>query len=116
MLPEAVIATARVAESSDADNALATVTLAAVVGIRHNLYWITADYSAAPTAAFKLIQVKYGTTVVKNIRWNAALHMPLLIPLPVPPHGETGQQVSVELAASGTGGVTGRVGVVVSSV
>ena len=116
MIDTAIEGTGRFVESADVDNALATVTVAAIPSIRHFIGWITADYSAAPAAGFKLLQVKYGTTVVKNIRWNPALEMPLRLPLKAPPHGEVGQQVSVELQASGTPAVTGRVGVIVSDV
>jgi hypothetical protein len=112
----ALAANGRFVESTDVDNGLATATVAAIGSVRHFLAWIEADYSAAPAAAFKLIQVKLGTTVIKNIRWNAALEMPLRVPLPLWPHSGLGEQLSVELAASGTGGVTGRVGVVVASV
>jgi hypothetical protein len=106
----------RFVESTDTDNATAIATVAAIAGVRHFLGSIQADYSAAPAAGFKTIVVKYGTTTIRTIRWSPTLEMPFRIVFATElPHGDNGQQISVELGASGTGGVTGRVGVVVSS-
>lgn len=99
----------KVTESSGADNALATATVGAVLACRHFITGIAADYSAAPAAGFKVIQVKFGTTVILNIIWNPALQMPLWFGFPGHIHGDYNQAVSAELAASGTGAVLGRV-------
>lgn len=105
----------RVVESADVDNGLATCTIGAVLNMRHFLGRVLADYSAAPAAGFKLIQIKFGTVVALNIRWNPALSMPLWIDL-YWIHGVENQAVSAELAASGTGGVLGRVKLFVSDI
>lgn len=99
----------RVVESSDADNALATATVGAVLGIRHFILGVAADYSTVQAAAIKLIQIKFGTTVVLNIRFNSATDPWFMRKLPVPIHGDYNQAVSAELQASGTGGQLGRV-------
>lgn len=105
----------RAVESADTDNALATCTVGAVMNMRHYIGRIFADFSAAPAAGFKTIQIKTGTVVILNIRWNPALSMPLWLDL----HwlkGDYNQAVSAELAASGTGGVLGRVKLFVSTI
>ena len=115
MISDTRLLNGRSVESSDVDNATATATVAAVAAVRHFIASLTADYSAAPAAGFKLIQIKFGTTVVKNIRWNPALEMPFRLTLGVDIHGDFNQAVSAELAASGTPAVTGRVGLLVYS-
>lgn len=106
----------RVVESSDVDNALATATVAAVGGIRHFIYGFSADYSTVQAAGIKLIQFKFGTVVVLNVRWNAALESPFMRKLPIVIHGDYNQAVSAELQASGTGGQLGRVKLFVASI
>lgn len=99
----------RVVESSAADNALATATFGAVSAARHFLTGIKADFSAAPAAAFKVIQIKFGTVVQFNIVWDPTKTMPLWFGFPGHIHGDYNQAVSAELSASGTATVLGRV-------
>lgn len=99
----------RCVESAAADNALATATVAAVGAVRHFITGISADYSAAPAAGFKLIQIKLNGVVVKNIRWDPTKSMPLWWGGPGLLHGDYNQPVSAELVASGTATVTGIV-------
>ena len=96
-------------QSATADNATATVTLAATSGTRHFIGSIEADYSAS-VALIKTITLKFGTTAVFVWRWDFAKG-PFARGLGFAVHGDYGEAVSVELEASGTGGVTGRVGV-----
>lgn len=96
-------------ESSGADNALATATVGAVLACRTFITGIKAGYSAAPAAGFKIIQIKFGTTVVLNLEWDPTKSAPLWFGFPGHVHGDYNQAVSAELAASGTGGVLGRV-------
>lgn len=97
------------AQSNTADNATATVTLAAITGARHWIGSVEADYSAA-VALIKTVTLKFGTTAVFIWRWDFSKG-PFARGLGFAVHGDYGQAVSVELEASGTGGVTGRVGV-----
>lgn len=99
----------RPTESSAADNALATATMGAVTGCRHFLTGIKADYSAAPAAGFKVVQIKFGTVVVLNLVWDPTKAMPLWFGFPGHIHGDYNQAVSAELGASGTATVLGRV-------
>lgn len=99
----------RAVQSDVADNATATATLAAVVGVRHAIVGIDADYStSAPTN--KTITLKFGGVAKFVWRWDFTKG-PFVRNLPVPWHPDYNQAVTVELEASGTGGVTGRVGV-----
>lgn len=115
MISDTRLLNGRVVESSDADNALATATVAAIAGVRHFMAGLTADYSVIPAAGIKLIQIKVGTTVVKNIRWNPIIEFPFRFAFPVDLHGDYNQAISAELQASGTGGQTGRVSIHVYS-
>lgn len=99
----------KVVESSTADNAVATATVTAAGSVRHYIRGVWAGFSAAPAAGYKIIQIKFGTTVMLNIEWNPALYTPFDKPFPCDIHGDYNQAVSAELAASGTGGVLGRV-------
>lgn len=101
----------KVTESSAADNALATATVAAVGNVRHFIKGFGISWSAAPAAAYKVLQIKFGTTVVANIIFDPLKDGPsgCEITLPAHIHGDFNQAVSAELSASGTGGVTGRV-------
>jgi hypothetical protein len=98
----------RVVEAT-ADNALATVTIAAVAGVRHFVTGIYVSFSAAATAAYKTLQLKYGTTVIANFTFDPLKEsLSCRIPFPNAVHGDYNQAVSVELSASGTGGVVGQ--------
>jgi hypothetical protein len=85
------------------DNALATAAKAAVAGKRHCINTVIASFSAA---AIKLLQVKEGTTVILE----QYVHNAEVIQLDY--LGATGNALSAELAASGTGGVLGKVAIV----
>lgn len=102
----------RAIQSSTADNAIATATAAAILGVRHFVSGIDADYSdSSPTQ--KTITLKVNGAAVFVWRWDFTKG-PFVRNLPVPIHGDNNQAVSVELEASGTAGKTGRVGMWVS--
>ena|SRR3990172_7738720 len=91
-----------------ADNALSTATKAATGNQRHFILGCIADYSAA-VALIKTVEFKAGgVTLGAAIRWDFS-NGPLILALPGVIHGGDGQAVSVELQASGTAGITGRV-------
>lgn len=118
MIDTALLLNARVIESGAADNALATATATAILAARHFIRGLGVTWSAAPTAAYKTIQVKFGTTVILNIIFDPLKdgESGRMIPLPSVIHGDFNQAVSAELSASGTGGVTGRVQLFVASI
>ena len=91
-----------------ADNALATVTIPATPSARHFVSGIVVSFSAAPAAAYKTLQLKFGTTVVADFTFDPLKEALVRIPFPTDVHGDYNQAVSVELAASGTGGVIGQ--------
>lgn len=95
------------ATSTDEDNAPATATKAATGAVRHFITGFVADYSAA-VSAIKTITVKRGSTTLLTYRHDFG-QGPAVIALPSPLHGDVNEAVSVELAASGTLGTTGRV-------
>lgn len=96
-----------VAASTDADNATATATVAATEGARHFALGVSADFSAA-VSAIKTITIKRGSTTLLVVRWDFA-NGPAILPLPGLLHGDHNEAISAELAASGSGGTTGRV-------
>ena len=97
----------QVANSADADNAVATASVAGATGVRHFILGAVASYSQT-VSAVKTITFKRGATTLLQVRWDFSLG-PAVIRLPGVLHGDYGEAVSVELEASGTGGTTGRV-------
>lgn len=87
----------------EADNALATATKAAEVGLQHIVYGVTAGFSGA--AAGKLLTIKDGTTVIFQayVTNQLAIHFPRGLAI------TPGAACSAELAASGTGAMLGEV-------
>lgn len=85
------------------DNAASTAAKAAATGRQHVIYSVHASFSGAAT---KLLQVKDGTTVIfaAYVVNSFTLHFPGGIA------ATPGAAVSAELAASGTGGMIGTVG------
>lgn len=116
MIQAELLLNARPVQGATADSATASVTVAAIPAQRHFLMSVEADYSAAPTAAFKTVTVKVAGVTVFVWRWDFAGRGPFSRALPIPIHGGYGEAISIELEASGTGGVTGRVGGMVASV
>jgi hypothetical protein len=92
-----------------ADNALATATVAGVTGVTHYIAGAYADYSADPTAGWKTIVFKKGSTTIMTLRWDFVTTKQALINLPVELKGEEDGAVSCELQASGTGAVIGSI-------
>lgn len=113
MVPTELLLNATPKQSSAADNALATVTVAAQQAMRHFILGVEADYSAA-VALFRTITVKRGTTTLFQWRWDFSKG-PFSKNLPVPFHGDYNEAVSVELQASGTGGITGVAGIITAA-
>jgi hypothetical protein len=109
-----IVANTDVQASSDVDNATATATVAAVDGVRHRHLGVITDYSAA-VSAIKTITWKVGSTTKAILRWDFAKG-PFVGPVPGVVRGGVNEAISVELAASGTGGITGRVYLFYSSV
>lgn len=99
----------RVLAEATADNGIATASVAAVVGARHFMTGVICSWSAAPAAAYKTLTVKLGTSAVALFTFDPLKDGLMQIPFPSPIHGDYNQAVSVELSASGTGGVSGRV-------
>jgi hypothetical protein len=96
-------------ESADADNATATATKAATGAVQHKALGLYADYSAAPTAGWKTITLKRGTTTIATFRHDFASHGAFSLTLPVALSAGYTEALSAELQASGTLGVLGRV-------
>lgn len=112
MIQAELLLNARPVQSGAVDNATATATAAAIANVRHFMCAIEADYStSAPTN--KTVTVKVAGVAVFVFRWDFTKG-PFARALAVPIHGGYNEAVSVELEASGTGGVTGRVGFMVS--
>lgn len=98
---------ARVEESwsevtAEVDNALATATHAAEVGLRHVITKVEAAYETSATSG--LLTIKFGTAVVARKYIHGAGALDFGDPGFINPTAN--QAVSAELAASGTAGVT----------
>lgn len=93
--------------SDNEDNATATATAPAAGGTQHIMTGCIADYSAE-VALFRTITFKKGSTTLCVVRWDFSKG-PCILPLPGVLRGDPGGAVSVELQASGSAGVTGRV-------
>lgn len=106
MATEAAILRGKGTQSTAADNATATASVAAIAEQRHTVYGVHADYSAA-VAAIKTVTVKHGSTTWAVFRWDFTAGM-FIYNFPLPFRGALNEAVSVELEASGTGGTTGR--------
>ena len=88
-----------------ADNVLASVTYAAVVGEKHHVFYVAWSYDADPTGG--KLTVKDDTTAVFEV--DIILGGPDHISLP-PVIGSAGNQVVIELAAAGAG-IAGKLNV-----
>lgn len=105
---------ARLVQSTAVDNAIATVTIAAVPNIRHFISGIDADYSVTLGAGvIKTITLKVSGVAIAVWRWDYSKG-PFSRNFPVPLHSGYNEAVTVEIEASGTGGQTGRGSVWVS--
>lgn len=102
-----------VKESTAADNATSTVTIAATPGSQHVLTGVHVTYSVAVAAkkVFTLTYVKPGaittSTYVVELDYNLSRAQSYAFPGVIRCEVET--EVSIALAASGTGGTTGKV-------
>jgi len=83
-------------EGTSADNTADTITKAAVAGERHMLTHITA---AADEAAFFLLTIKSGTTIIWRHFVNTDYDHEFVHPLAM----DRGDQVLVDVAAAGAG-------------
>lgn len=102
-----------VADSATADNAIATATIAATPNARFYLTGLIAQYSIA-VALIKNITITYtpegaSAAVSIVIPWDFSKSFPCVIALPGIVHSAYNTAVTCALAASGTGGTTGRV-------
>lgn len=95
-------------QSGDTDNAVATATAAGIKRANHTALGYAADYSAAPAAGYKTVTFKVGGVAVLVLRRNFA-NGGFMETLPAAIKAAENTDLSVELQASGTAGVTGRV-------
>lgn len=110
-----LIRTGTVAVSSDADNATATATATphTNAGAKGRILatGFRADFSAAVTA-IKAVTITFtdvnGTAQTEVYRWDFALG-PAIVAFPGLLVGQPGVAIVATLAASGTGGTTGRI-------
>jgi len=91
-------------ETDSKDNAEATASHAAATGRQYVIYSVDASFSAAAT---KLLQVKDGTTVI----WEGYVVNSRDISFSEGIAATPGNAVSAVLAASGTGGLIGKVNI-----
>ena len=96
-----------VTQSSGADNATATATVAAIAATQHLILGIEAHYDAQVTAR-KTVTVKHGSTTFITFRWDFT-NDTFVFAFPVALKGGSNEAVSVELEASGNGGDSGYV-------
>jgi hypothetical protein len=85
-----------------AANTAAVVTLAAAAGQAHVLAGVVSSYDAAPTGG--TLTIADGTT---TLAWSVTAAGPAPVTFPVPLRFAVGAQVTVTLAAGGSG-VTGK--------
>ena len=112
MQPTQFILNSRVVDSGTADNATATATVAAGPGERAYLSGFIAAFSAT-VATVKNVTITYtpeGTSTSVSIVIPCTFTDQLaIVPLPGLVHADYAGDITVALAASGSGGVTGRV-------
>ena len=89
-------------ENDGQTNAIATATHAAKVRENHVVMSVSASFSASAT---KLLQIKDGSTVV----WEGYVYNSEHVPFPNGIEISQGSACSAVLAASGTGGVIGKI-------
>ncbi|KKL97624.1 hypothetical protein LCGC14_1832630 [marine sediment metagenome] len=89
-------------EQDSQDDAIATATHAAKTRENHVVMSVSASFSTSTT---KLLQIKDDTTVV----WEGYVYSSENIPFPNGIEITQGKACSAVLAASGTGGVIGKV-------
>ena len=94
-------------QSSAADNAVATATVAAIPAQTHRMMGVHAEFDAA-VALFKVITIIQGSTTVLTLNHDFT-NGEFAFAFPAPLAGVMGGAVSATLAASGTGGINGRV-------
>jgi hypothetical protein len=93
--------------SANADNSAATATKSAVADKRHTAAVVVASYSTASTSGLLTITYTIGATSTTVTHY---VHGADVIPLEL--RGDINTLVSAGLAASGTGGVVGRVNLI----
>lgn len=91
-------------ESANADNSAATATKAAAANKRHTASVVIASYSSSSTSGLLTITYTIGGTSTTITHY---VHGADVIPLEL--RGDINTLISASLAASGTGGVIGRV-------
>lgn len=110
-MADTLLTTGNVADSGQQDNATATATLTAPAGSRCAVLGCVASFSATVSAVktitFSIPTVTGTATVV--VDWNFA-NGPAIVPLPGPVTVVAGGSATCALAASGTPGTKGRVG------
>lgn len=100
------------AVTAAADNAIDTLTLAASSGMAYMVFGLHAEYSAA-VASKKALTLAFtneagdAITVTWELDFNLSRAQDITFPLPI--RGQSGTEITVTLAASGAGGVTGRI-------
>lgn len=94
-------------ETANADNSAATATKTAAAGKRHTLAVVSASYSSSSTTGLLTITVTLNATSSTITHY---VHGADVIPLEI--RGDVNTSVAASLAASGTGGVVGRVNII----
>lgn len=102
----------RVVQSSAGDNATATGTVAAIANVTHLILGVEAHYDAV-VAAIKTIAVKHGSSTFQTFRWDFN-NGSFAFSFPVALKADPNEAVTVELQASGTGGINGYASVYVA--
>ena len=102
-----ILVAGNVMQSTTADNATATATVAAITGATHRMLGVSADYDVAVTA-IKTITIIQGSTTLIAYKWdftNGAFHFAF----PAALRGVLSGAVSATLEASGAGSTNGRI-------
>ena len=98
-----------VTQSSAADDALATATVAAVNGVTHLVLGVEAHYDAAVTA-IRDITIIHGSTTWQTLRWDFS-NGAFSFSFPIAFSNDPNEAVSATLEASGNGGDSGYVAI-----
>ena len=102
-----ILVSGKVTQSAAADNAIATATVAAIPSQTHRMMGVHAEFDAA-VALYKVITIIQGVTTVMTINHDFT-NGEFAFAFPVSLKGVMGGAVSATLAASGTGGINGRI-------
>ena len=106
-LAHQALVSGKATQSTAADNAVATATVAAITTQTHRITGVHAEYDAA-VSAFKVITIIQGSTTLLTLNHDFT-NGEFAFSFPSYLAGVQGGAVSATLGASGTGGTSGRV-------